>query len=153
MEVDMVTAKELATMRLFEGIPEKKLDEIAPLWEELDVKAGENFFCEGCEAEKFYILREGNVTLSMKLTSRPENLVLGVINKTGQSFGWSVVLAAQNYTASADAKEDTRVIAINGNDLRNFLDSDAVTGYTIAMRMVEIVSSRLRYYRVLLKTF
>jgi CRP-like cAMP-binding protein len=153
MEVEMVTAQELATMRLFEGIPEKKLEEITPLWEEMEVKAGENFFCEGCEADKFYILRQGNVTLSMRLTSRPENLVLGVINKFGQSFGWSVVLAAHNYTASADAKEDSSVIAISGNDLRNFLDSDPVIGYTIAMRMVEIVSSRLRYYRVLLKTF
>ena len=72
----MVTAQELATMRLFEGISEEKLAEIAPLWEELEVKAGENFFCEGCEADKFYILREGNVTLSMKLTSRPENLII-----------------------------------------------------------------------------
>lgn len=149
----MVTAKELATMRLFEGISEEKLAEIAPMWEELDVKAGANFFCEGCEADKFYVLREGNVTLSMKLSSRPENLILGVINKFGQSFGWSVVLTAKNYTASADAKEDSKVIAINGKDLRNFLDSDPCIGYPIAMRMVEIVSSRLRYYRVLLKTF
>jgi len=149
----MVTAKELATMRLFEGIPEEKLAEVAPLWEELEVKAGENFFCEGCEADKFYILREGNVTLSMKLTSRPENLILGVINKFGQSFGWSVVLTAKNYTASADAKEDSKVIAICGQDLHDFLDSDPCIGYPIAMRMVEIVSSRLRYYRVLLKTF
>lgn len=149
----MVTVKELATMRLFEGIPEEYLAKIAPLWEELEVKAGENFFCEGCEADKFYILQEGNVSLSMKLTSRPENLVLGVINKYGQSFGWSVVLTAKNYTASADAQEDSKVIAINGKDLRDFLDSDPCVGYPIAMRMVEIVSSRLRYYRVLLKTF
>lgn len=140
-------------MHLFEGIPEEHLAKIAPLMEELDVKAGENFFCEGCEADKFYILREGNVTLSMKLTSRPENLILGVINKFGQSFGWSVVLTAKNYTASADAKEDSKVIAISGKDLRDFLDSDPCIGYPIAMRMVEIVSSRLRYYRVLLKTF
>lgn len=149
----MVTAKILTTIGLFEGIPEEKLAPIAPLWEELNVKAGENFFCEGCEVEKFYILLEGTVTLSMKLTSRPENLILGVINKFGQSFGWSVVLSANHYTASADAKEDSKVIAINGDDLRSFLDSDPIIGYKIAMRMVEIVSSRLRYYRVLLKTF
>lgn len=149
----MVTAKTLTTIGLFEGIPEEKLASIAPLWEELSVKAGENFFCEGCETEKFYILLEGTVTLSMKLTSRPENLILGVINKFGQSFGWSVVLLANHYTASADAKEDSRVIAISGDDLRMYLDSDPVIGYKIAMRMVEIVSSRLRYYRVLLKTF
>jgi CRP-like cAMP-binding protein len=153
MEVKMITTKELASMPLFEGIPEEHLAKITPLWEEIEVKSGENFFCEGCEADKFYILREGNVTLSMKLTSRPENLVLGVINKFGQSFGWSVVLTAKNYTASADAKEDSKVIAIRGQDLKDFLDSDPCVGYPIAMRMVEIVSSRLRYYRVLLKTF
>lgn len=149
----MVTVKTLASIGLFEGVPEEKLAQIAPLWEEMSLKAGENFFCEGCEADKFYILLEGTVTLSMRLTSRPENLVLGMINKFGQSFGWSVVLSANHYTASADAKEDSKVIAINGDLLRNFLDSDPVIGYKIAMRMVEIVSSRLRYYRVLLKTF
>ncbi len=149
----MVTTKELANIHLFEGIPEEKLAEIAPLWEEFDVKAGENFFCEGCQTDKFYILLEGNVTISMKLSSRPENLVLVVINKFGQCFGWSVVSDAQNYTASADAKEASRVIAIRGKDLLRFLNSDPHVGYPVAMRMVEIVSSRLRYFRVLLKTF
>ena len=149
----MVTAKSLCELSLFEGIPEEKLTSISPKWEEITVKAGENVFCEGCEAEKFYILLDGNITLSMKLTSRPENLVLGVINKYGQSFGWSVIVSANHYTASADAKEDSRIIAIDGHELKEFLQSDPEIGFIITTRMVEIVSSRLRYYRVLLKTF
>ena len=149
----MVTAKELSELSLFEGIPEEKLESIAPKWEKISAKAGDNLFCEGCEADKFYILLEGNVTLSMKLTSRPENLVLGVINKYGQSFGWSVVVSGKHYTASADAKEDSRIISINGKDLKEFLQSDSEIGFVITSRMVEIVSGRLRYYRVLLKTF
>ena len=149
----MVDLKNLTDLSLFEGISVEKLAPIAPLFEEIPAKAGEVLFCEGCEADKFYILLEGNVTLSMKLTSRPENLVLGVINKYGQSFGWSVVVAGKHYTASAEAKEDSRILAIDGDDLKEFLNRDAEIGFTIAMRMVEIVSSRLRYYRVLLKTF
>jgi CRP-like cAMP-binding protein len=149
----MVDTKTLVGLSLFEGIPEEKLTPLAPLFEEITSKSGEQLFCEGCEAEKFYILLEGNVTLSMRLTSRPENLVLGVINKYGQSFGWSVVVAAKHYTASADTKEDSRILAINGDDLKKFLQKDPEVGFPIAMRMVEIVSSRLRYYRVLLKTF
>jgi len=149
----MVSLKELTALSLFDGIPEEKLQPIEPLFEEIKVKAGDVLFCEGCEADKFYMLLEGNVTLSMKLSSRPENLVLGVINKYGQSFGWSVVVSANYYTASAEAKEDSRVIAIKGKDFRKFLEKDPEVGFTIAMRMVEIVSSRLRYYRILLKTF
>lgn len=149
----MVSAQDLSSLSLFEGIAEDKLAPIAPYWEEIHAKAGEVLFCEGCEADKFYILLEGNVTLSMKLTSRPENLVLGVISKHGQSFGWSVAVSANYYTASAEAKEDSRILAINGEDLKKFLQSDPETGFKIAMRMVEIVSGRLRYYRVLLKTF
>ncbi len=149
----MVSAQDLANLPLFTGVPEKNLAELAPCWQELEIKAGESIFCEGCEAEKFYILLAGNVSLWMKLTSRPETLVLGVINKYGQSFGWSVILEAENYTASADTKEDSRLLAISGKDFRNFLESDKEIGFDIAMRMVEIVSSRLRYYRVLLKTF
>ncbi len=149
----MVDPKSLTNLSLFEGIPVEKLEPIAPLFEEIHAKAGEVLFCEGCEAEKFYILLEGNVSLSMKLTSRPENLVLGVINKYGQSFGWSVVVAAKHYTASAEAKEDSRILAINGDELKKFLEKDPEVGFPIAMRMVEIVSGRLRYYRVLLKTF
>jgi CRP-like cAMP-binding protein len=149
----MVSTQTLSQLPLFEGIPESKLAALAPCWEELHVKAGDSLFCEGCEAEKFYILLEGNVTLWMKLTSRPENLVLGVLNKYGQSFGWSVIVSGKHYTASADAKEDSHLLAINGQDLRNFLEGDSEVGFKIAMRMVDIVSSRLRYYRVLLKTF
>ncbi|KPL08115.1 hypothetical protein AMJ86_01910 [bacterium SM23_57] len=149
----MVNTKTLSDLSLFEGLPEEKLMPIAPLFEEIDAKAGEVLFCEGCEADKFYILLEGNVTLSMKLTSRPENLVLGMINKYGQSFGWSVIVTGKHYTASAEAKEDSRILAIKGNDLKKFLEKDPEVGFPIVMRMVEIVSSRLRYYRVLLKTF
>lgn len=149
----MISVNDLTKLSLFEGIPEDKLLSIVPLWEEITAKAGDNLFCEGCEADKFYILLDGNITLSMKLTSRPENLVLGVINKYGQSFGWSVVVSANHYTASADAKVDSRIIAIKGDDLKGFLNSDPEVGFIISQRMVEIVSSRLRYYRVLLKTF
>lgn len=149
----MVDTKILSDLSLFEGIPEEKLVPIASLFEEIHTKAGEVLFCEGCEADKFYILLEGNLTLSMRLTSRPENLVLGMINKYGQSFGWSVIVAGKHYTASAEAKEDSRILAINGDDLKKYLEKDPEVGFPIVMRMVEIVSSRLRYYRVLLKTF
>ena len=149
----MVNTKTLSDLSLFEGLPEEKLVPIAPLFAEIDAKAGEVLFCEGCEADKFYILLEGNVTLSMKLTSRPENLVLGMINKYGQSFGWSVIVEGKHYTASAEAKEDSHILAIKGDDLKKFLEKDPEIGFPIVMRMVEIVSSRLRYYRVLLKTF
>ena len=149
----MVDVKKISDLSLLEGIPSENLSLLAPLCEEIYVKAGDQLFCEGCEAEKLYILLEGNITLSMKLTSRPENLVLGVINNYGQCFGWSVIVAANYYTASADAKEDSRILAINGKDFKEFLKKDPETGFTIAMRMVEIVSSRLRYYRILIKTF
>jgi CRP-like cAMP-binding protein len=149
----MVSVKDLSNLSLFEGVPEDCLAELAPKFEEISFKAGENIFCEGCEADKLYILLEGYVSLWMKLTSRPENLVLGAINKYGQSFGWSVIIQAAHYTASADAKEDSRMLAINGEDFREFLEIDKEVGFDVAMRMLEVVSSRLRYYRVLLKTF
>jgi len=149
----MVSLQDLTCLPLFEGVPEDYLSKYTQCWEEIEVKAGESIFCEGCEADKFYILLEGNVSLWMKLTSRPETLVLGVINKFGQSFGWSVILEAAHYTASADTKEDSRLLAIRGEDFREFLEKDKEIGFDIAMRMVGIVSSRLRYYRVLLKTF
>ncbi len=149
----MVTASDLTKIELFEGIAEDKLSSVADKFVEQEVKAGEQLFCEGCEADEFYIMLEGNITLSMKLTSRPETLVLGVINKFGQSFGWSVVVSAKHYTATAEAKEDSKILAIKANDMLSFLDQDCETGYMISRRMTEIVSSRLRYYRVLLKTF
>jgi CRP-like cAMP-binding protein len=149
----MVDTNSLTNLSLFEGVPAEKLEPLAPLCEEIVAKAGDELFCEGCEAEKLYILLEGNVALSMKLTSRPENLVLGVINTYGQTFGWSVIVSANHYTASAEAKKDSRLLAINGKDFKDFLKLDPAVGFKVAMRMVEIVSSRLRYYRVLIKTF
>jgi CRP-like cAMP-binding protein len=153
MEVVVVSVDLLAKINLFEGVPEEQLAVLATKCKQVSYKAGENIFCEGCEADKLYILLEGYVSLWMKLTSRPENLVLGAINKFGQSFGWSVLIKAAHYTASADAKEDSNMLEINGEDFRNFLEEDKEVGFDIAMRMLEMVSGRLRYYRVLLKTF
>ena len=149
----MVKPQDLSTLSMFEGLSDEKLAVIAGLAEEIEVKAGEVIFCEGCEADRFYILLEGNISLWMKLTSRPENLVLGIINKRGQSFGWSVLVSANHYTASAECKEDSKLLAFNGKSLIDYMKSDTEAGFVLAMRMAEIVSSRLRYYRVLLKTF
>ena len=149
----MVTAKDISNLSMFDGVPDDKLAIIAEMSEEIQVKAGEVIFCEGCPADKFYILLEGNISLWMKLTSRPESLVLGIINKRGQSFGWSVVVSAQHYTATAECKEDSKLLAFNGKTLMDYMKKDTDVGFILAMRMAEIVSSRLRYYRVLLKTF
>ena len=149
----MVTPQDLAKIDMFEGIPAEELEKIASFCEEIEVKAGDVIFCEGCEADRFYILLKGNITLSMKLTSRPENLVLGVINKFGQSFGWSVMVSAKHYTATAECKEDARLLTFNGDDFLAYMNQNPIPGFLISKRMVEIVSSRLRYYRVLLKTF
>lgn len=150
----MITKKILSQVELFEGISAESLARFAQIAEEVNCEDGEIIFQEGDQAACIYILHKGKVNLQVQLTSRPENLIVAVLSKQSQTFGWSGVVAPYYYTATAKCKAETRLIKLNGKELIKILDDDKHAGYLFMMRIAQMISNRLRISRqALFRTF
>lgn len=149
----MITAQELGQIEMFTGLHEAQLARLALLTREMTVVKGTYLFQEGSAASDIYILMSGKVTIQVQLTSRPEQIVIASLQQTGQLVGWSGLVDAEFYSASAFCQEPSRLLVFNGKALDDAMKDDCELGYHIARYVMEVISSRLRnIQRLVLKT-
>jgi|ERR1035437_9082947 CRP-like cAMP-binding protein len=109
-------------------------------------QAGEFIFREGEDAEKFYLIREGKVALSIKSERRgPLNiLTLG----EGDILGWSWLFPPYRWKFSAKTIEAIRAFAMDGHCLRDKAEQDHDLGYELLRRFARIVETRFETMRL-----
>jgi len=146
----MTTTETLAEMELFEDIPESVLRCIADLCREESFPAQTVIFATGRPADRIYLLLEGTVSLKVFPTSLPEPMTIARLKTSGQTFGWSAVVGAGYYTASAQATTNVRVISLSGKALVECLTDNPCEGFEVMRRIADVVSQRLTTVRTLL---
>jgi len=103
-------------------------------------------FIEGSEPHDMFIIVEGKVEMDLSLSPTPGigyQITIDTLGK-GQTCGWSSVLESHVYTMTAKCLEPVKAIAINGAQLRSFLDHNPSVGYKVMQNMAWVVTSRLR---------
>ena len=149
----MLPSEMLATIDLFQGLPDDTLESIACLCREASFAAKTVIFAEGRQADRIFVLLEGTVDLTVSPTSLPEPMTVTRLKSRGQAFGWSAVVGSGHYTSAAHAVTDVRAIAIDGRALSDYLEQNPCEGFVIMRRIAHIVSRRLGTIRtVLLET-
>jgi len=106
---------------------------------------GHHLFREGGEANQFYLIREGKVSLEILAPQRPLLTVETV--EAGEVLGWSWLVPPYRWRFGARAIEPVRAIAVNGKCLRAKCEKDSHLGYELLKRSVEIVGHRLEATR------
>ena len=149
----MTTPEMLAEFDLFKDVSKEVLAEISGICEIIKVQKDGYVFREGDKADKLHLLISGSIALRVNLTSRPDSVTVSFINTPHQTLGWSGVVAPNHYTASAFCEEDTELISIPSSEFMKILDHHPEAGYKIMLRIMHIISDRLRNSRqALLKT-
>jgi CRP-like cAMP-binding protein len=149
----MITPDTLSKLSLFAELTEEQLAPLAELAEEVSCPAGQVLFSEGARATQLYVLAEGQVSIEVQLSSRPENLRVAMLTQPGQLVGWSGVLTGEHYTASAVCQSPSKLLAFDGHAFLSLMGVDCQMGFTIMHRIAEVISGRLRnVQRVVLKT-
>lgn len=149
----MATKARLAEFTLFQNLPAELLEKISKISSEEVYTTGEVVFREGETADKLHFLLSGNITLKVKLTSRPEYITVSAVHQRFESFGWSGIIPPFHYTASAYCEQDCKVMTIPGEQFMRLLASDPQAGFLVMQRIAELIASRLRNSRqALLKT-
>lgn len=103
--------------------------------------AGEFIFREGEEANQFYLIRHGKVSLEVFAPNRG-SLVIQTLDE-GDILGWSWLIPPYQWRFDAKALELTRAIALDGKCLRNKCEEDHDLGYELLKRFTAILGQRL----------
>lgn len=136
---------------LFQGLSTEELQRLASISQEKTYEAGQYIFREGDRAQSLYILEEGKVILEMRIAPLPERRPLpqatvDVVTK-GEIFSWSALVEPYILILSAQAVDKCQVIAIDGSQLIELMDSDHTIGYGIMRRLSAVIASRLTHTR------
>ncbi len=106
---------------------------------------GHHLFREGTEANQFYLIREGKISLESPAPQSPCVSVEYV--EAGEVLGWSWLVPPHRWRFGARAVEPVSAIAVNGKCLRAKCEKNSDLGYALLKRSVEILGQRLEATR------
>jgi CRP-like cAMP-binding protein len=106
----------------------------------------EFIFREGEEANSFYFIRHGKVSIE---TYVPQKGTVAIqTREEGEILGWSWLVPPYNWHFDARAVELVRAIALDGKCLRDKCEKDHDLGYELMKRFTLIIAERLEATRL-----
>lgn len=128
----------------FKDLPSKYFEIILGCASHVMFKAGDIILREGEPADKFYLIRSGNVAIYI---AQPREITVQTIRE-GHILGWSWLIAPYRYRFSAKALENTRAIALDGKCLREKCEKNSELGYELLKRLMSVFTERLEATRL-----
>lgn len=136
----------LAEHPFLQGMVKAQLKLLVGCASNVRFEQGEYLFREGEEANCFYILRHGRVSLE---TFAPEKGAITIQTLgEGEILGWSWLVPPHRWSYDGRALELTRAISLDGKCLRGKCEEDHDLGYEILRRFSVIISQRLAATRL-----
>src|SRR3990170_7257317 len=143
----MVTPQVLKEFKLFRGLGDNELAEVAKLCSERNLTEGSRCFMEGTKATEIHLCRSGKIDIVVQL-NEPWNRTVKVHSvKAGEVFGWSALVEPYVYTASGECAEDSQEIFIKGSDLISLFEKNPHVGYVTMRNLSADISARLAQTR------
>lgn len=139
------TSELLAHHPFLTGLTEQQLERLAPWAHRQVFRAGVRIFSEGGRADRFWLIREGQVALDTQVPGDGEVVVetLG----PGSVLGWSWLFPPYRWHLGATAVEQTLTIAFDAAGVRELCAEDTRIGHDLYRRFTEVVVNRLQATR------
>jgi signal transduction histidine kinase len=142
-----VIADRLSRSEIFNTLSDTDLLKIARFCYEETYQDGQNVFIEGEPANKILVVERGKLAIEKKIQlgrhSTPRNANIAYVTPN-QVAGFSALTPPYFHSASIIAIEPTRVIAIEGKKIRDFLSSNTEAGYLVHIALTSLVRGRYR---------
>lgn len=143
MGVPMVRLK---AFQIFRSLEDREVQLIAEYAKEEKIAKDKRIFEEGSLATNLYLLESGKVSLRMTADKVGKQLEIDVL-RPGEMFGWSAVAEPYTFTAGAWALEDTTVITLSSDVLRDIFKKNCHIGYLVMKEVTSVISERLKMIR------
>jgi len=136
----------LSASPVFAGLDTDQLDFIAGCGWNVHFNAGDTIFKFGEPADRFFVLRGGDVSIEIRLAGGPARRIetLG----EGEVLGWSWLFPPYTWQFDARAMSGVRATAFDGSCLRDKCENDPGLGYELMKRFAGIVATRLQATRL-----
>jgi CRP-like cAMP-binding protein len=115
----------------------------------LDVSfpAGTRLFDEGGEADRFWLLRAGEVDLDIHVPGRHPAPVVETLGP-GQMLGWSWIAPPYRWNLGARTTTAARATEFPAGPVLDLCAADPALGYALMRRFTEVVAERLQATRI-----
>jgi CRP/FNR family cyclic AMP-dependent transcriptional regulator len=106
-----------------------------------EIKKGQILFRHGENADKFYVVRKGRVSIQMPAIMGPalEIQTLG----EDQVLGWSWLISPYKWNFQAKAEEDSVLLEFDGASILARCEQEPKFGYELLKRFAGLMSVRL----------
>lgn len=108
---------------------------------ELQMKTGDVLFQYGKPADKFYLLRQGQISIQVPALMGPALDIQTLGND--QILGWSWLIPPYRWSFLARALEDSDLIEFDGGAILALCEEDPKFGYELYKRFAALMSERL----------
>jgi CRP/FNR family transcriptional regulator len=130
----------ISSSGLFQGLPERDIDEIMAIVVEKKYQRGQNIFFEGDPGNGFYMVSEGKVKI-FKMSLGGKEQILHIFGE-GEPFGEVPVFHGQPFPASAEALVKSSVLFFPRQKFVELVERNP----SIALNMLAVLSMRLRRF-------
>ena len=100
---------------------------------------GDVLFREKDPALHFYVLLSGRVKLGV---GESDQMVYN-IKQNGEAFGWSSLIGRDQYSASAECIEATKLLKTDSQKLKKVLENDPANGIVFFKQLAATLGNRL----------
>lgn len=137
----------LERCELFSELLREDIEKIAALCHVETYRPGQYIFQQGEPGEFLYIIAQGRVFLerTLDLGPRKGNAVISILGK-GRALGcWSTLLdEPHDLMASAACQGDTKVVVMNGAELRHMMTKNIGLGLNVFRKLCYLLRERLQ---------
>jgi CRP/FNR family transcriptional regulator, cyclic AMP receptor protein len=144
----MVNPEIIARFANFSDFTDDEIKAMAILANEEHYEPGRFIFYEGDEANKMYLLLQGQVEMMLNTDEMGAQRELVMTVQPNEIFGWSALVEPYKLTASARCATPVRVIGIAAPGLRALMAVSCALGFRLLQRACQASSARLNATRV-----
>jgi len=131
----------LSTHKFFLGLSTDMLKRLCESSSILKIKQGEFLFRQGDRADKFFIVRNGRISVQIPAIMGPALEVQTL--STNQILGWSWLISPYQWHFQAKAEEDSQLLEFDGTALLAQCEQEPEFGYQMLKIFAELMSERL----------
>ncbi len=147
----MVALEIIKSSQLFRGLDDSTAGQIASLAQQEAFHVDEVIYRENDEADRLYILEDGEVTEYVATGPDPGVLVTSVADE-GEVFGCASMLESRRHVTTAVCLRHTRAASVDAEALAGLLSRDPSAGYVVASNLAQVLYLRLQDARDQIKT-
>ena len=110
-----------------------------------EIKMGQILFRQGENADKFYVVRNGRISLQLPAIMGP-TLEIQTLDKD-QVLGWSWLISPYKWNFQTKAEEDTQLLQFDGASILARCEQDPKFGYELLKKFATLMSVGLNAAR------